>query len=528
MILTNKYWFVFKSMSVSLDIEGKGKCYIQVLLNKKNDDKFKKVRTGEAGINMDETSHVDLIVERAKFPKRLKLIISNSNGYDDIVISNLKLGNLTINDWEKFKIEGTKSNIEGNKLILKPTRGVMTLIYSEPLHGITTVNFDIKLFIIILILTYLLAYKLTSYIADFKTIQGKSRIDIIFLTIFFIFLFIPMSRINNDVISEQENRTLAKWYPLLKPNYEINFEFGKNFNDWFNDRFYMRKTFISCSNIKLLLSKNWISKDVVKGKEEWLFLGIKDSVDNYSNSVMFTDEELQKIKNYLTQINDYCEKNNKKFYFIIAPDKSKIYGEFYNDKIKIVGEESKTEQLIDYLNKNSDIKIVYPKDKLISLKKDKLLYWKMDTHWNKLGAYYGYIELLNVIRKDFPNVNEYKIEGYVEEKHDGDLYNMAPSLLRKNDDTVYIVPNVDNKSICKYPEESQGIVTCDNPVGNKNLLMFRDSFTRALIPYLSKSFKMSKYVWKYNISPKMMDNADIIVLEVVERFLPNLVNSYME
>ena len=62
----------------------------------------------------------------------------------------------------------------------------------------TSAHFEFEIFTIILVLSFLFFYKITDYIADFKTIREKSRIDIIFLTIFFVFLFIPMSHVNQD------------------------------------------------------------------------------------------------------------------------------------------------------------------------------------------------------------------------------------------------------------------------------------------------------------------------------------------
>ena len=58
--------------------------------------------------------------------------------------------------------------------------------------------------------------------------------------------------------------------------------------------------------------------------------------------------------------------------------------------------------------------------------------------------------------------------------------------------------------------------------------MFRDSFSTSLIPYLSYTFGQSRYIWKYDVNPNAMDNADIIILEVVERTIPALVGKKME
>ena len=529
LIATFKHWFIFGAVPVNMDVAGQGTCNIEVLLNKKDNDAFNKIQTDKVEINLDESNHASLYIKNLIYPKRVRFLITDLKPENNITLSNIKIGKYKLKNLEQFEVNGAALSVDNDKLILNPNFSTAILTYPQTLNIRASIKFDFKIFIIILILSYLLTYKLSDYIADFKAVKGKSRIEIIFLTIFFIFLFVPLSNINVQEISHKENRTLAKWYPIIKENNEINFNFGKNFNEWFNDRFCLRDELISYNDAKLLISRNWKTKDVIKGKNEWLFLGWKEATDCYSNSVLFTGDELAKIYKYLNDINNYCKKHNKKFYVYIAPDKSKIYEEFYTDSIKKISNESKTEQLIKHIKQNSDIKIIYPKDALISSKKEGILYWKTDTHWNELGAYYGYSALLNEINKDFKTLKLYKITNYSEEIHNGDLYNMSPSLLRKPDSTLYKIPEIKNyENICKIPEEPTGIVSCYNTNGKKNLLMFRDSFSASLIPYLSQSFKNSSYVWQYNVAPHIMDSADIIVLEVVERYLPKLINSYME
>ncbi len=529
-IATNKLWLIFKPMPVDFDIKGKGQCNIEVQLNKKDNDKFNKIKTQNIILDLSKDTHASFNVKRSRFPKRIKFIITGLEDNSPIEISNVTLrnGKCNLDDLKQFSNSTGKLGIKNNSLIIYPDNNVINLEYKKTLNARTAIKFDFKVFVIILILTYLLAYKLSNYVADFKTIKGKSRIEIIFLTIFFVFLFIPMSNISQENISKQENRTLAQYKPFINQDYEINYDYGKNFNEWFNDRFYLRKNFLDIQDLKLFLSTNWITKDVMKGSHDWLFLALKESTDSYSNSVMFTDEELNSIDSYLDNINKYCNTHNKKFYFIIAPDKSKIYPEYYPQRIIKVSDNSRSVQLIDYIKTHSNVNVIYPKEKLISLKDNKLLYWKNDTHWNLLGAYYGYSELMNVIKKDYATLTVYKVKDYTTEQHTGDLYNMAPAVLRKVDNTIYEIPKVDDSQLCKQPKEIRGDVICSNKSSNVNLLMYRDSFSSALIPYLAHSFGDSKYIWKYDVNFNAMKNADVIILEIVERLLPTLVNKQME
>lgn len=527
-VALNSFWLTFKPVKVDFNINGDGFLTVNVILNRKNDDIFKKVKSSEIDINLNEISDVSLNVKRIKRFKKIKIAFSNITSKKPIYLNNIVLNNkIKLDDYNKFKVTGADYIVDKNNLILKPMAKKIVLIYDENLNIISDIVFDYKLLIIISILGFLLFYKLSYYMAEFAFAKGKSRLDIIFLSIFFVFLFVPISYINNDEISEDENRTLAKWVPFILEDNQINFTFGKNVDNWFNDRFNLREFFINTYNKKLLLSKNWISKDVMKGKDDWLFLNWTESRNSYTNSVMFSDDELKSILNYLLEINEYCNKNNKKFYFMIAPDKSRIYEENYHESVKKAQEQTRAEELISYINKNSNIKAIYPKNTLISHKKDGLLYWKNDTHWNLLGAYFGYIELLKLIQKDYKFLSEYKIKGYIEETHLGDLYTMTPKTLRFNDKTVYRVPNIKN-DLCKEPSELYGDVFCENKNGKLNLVMYRDSFSESLFPYFSNTFKNSRFIWSYDVISSDIDDSDIVVLEIIERILPKLVNKKMK
>ena len=70
-------------------------------------------------------------------------------------------------------------------------------------------------FVILVTSYFLFTYKLGKYLSRFKIEEHHSRIDIVFLTVFFILLFVPMLHISDAEKSEQENRMLAKYTPLI-------------------------------------------------------------------------------------------------------------------------------------------------------------------------------------------------------------------------------------------------------------------------------------------------------------------------
>ena len=206
-IATNKLWLIFKPMPVDFDIKGKGQCNIEVQLNKKDNDEFNKIKSQCIILDLNKDSHASFNVKRSRCPKRIRFVITGLKDNSPVEISNITLrnGKYKLDDLKQFANSTGKLGIKNNSVIVSAGNSIIILEYKKTLKVRTAINFDFKLFVIISVLTYLLAYKFSSYVADFKSVKEKSRIDILFLTIFFIFLFIPMSNINRDKISIQEN-----------------------------------------------------------------------------------------------------------------------------------------------------------------------------------------------------------------------------------------------------------------------------------------------------------------------------------
>ncbi len=106
---SNRLWLDFKPMTVDFDISGRGICNIEVQLNKENNDKFEKIKSFGKKINLDETHHTTFSIERAKFPKRLRLVFNNLN-------SPVQIKNITLKN-KKYKLDDIKTmSINAGKL----------------------------------------------------------------------------------------------------------------------------------------------------------------------------------------------------------------------------------------------------------------------------------------------------------------------------------------------------------------------------------------------------------------------------
>jgi hypothetical protein len=381
------------------------------------------------------------------------------------------------------------------------------------------------------VLAFLFSYKLINYLANFKLLQHNSRIDIVFLSMFFITLYIPMSYISKEETSPNENRVLAKYPKLLGEN-GINTLFGKKVENWFNDRFFGRRFMLSTEEkMKRLIEPHRGNKKVMVGKEGWLFYKGGNSVNNFINKSELSSHQMEKGTEYLIAINNWCKAHNKKFYYVLIPDKHRIYGEYvqYIQKIR-PDSESMDNQWVNYIRNHSDVNVLYLYDILMQNKGKDLLYWKEDTHWNYFGGYIGYQEIMKTLAKN-NHIKPYKVTKWKdEEKLHIDLSKMYSYGYRDRNIKYKEPIMTDKSSTCESIKEEnlQDTIVCHNPKQKLKAFVLRDSFSTALIPYYAETFGKVKLVWRYDITSENLQEIaaeyDIVILENVARFIPKILN----
>ena len=443
---------------------------------------------------------------------------------DKITLSNFKLyGKKTLffKNLDSFTLDNSASAQDNNNSITVEASpaDIQITINSISFKGKQCFNFHF--FMILAIIYFFISYKIVQYLSLFKIKTSSSRIDIVFVAVFYVLIFLPMSNISKDTESNTENRSLAS-KPSLTDLYNAD-KYAKKFEAWFNDHFYLRKDFVKIYeflNDPLFLKGN---KRVLIGKDNWLFYKGDNSERNYANLDLFSQQELENISIYLKNIQHWAKQNGKSFYYLICPDKNKIYGEFYQFHEKVYPDsQSRAQQVVNYLRENTDIEVIYPYDALHQAKSQGLLYYKNDTHWNPLGAYIAYQELMKSIEKKH-KLKTFRYSKLIEEKHpQGDLSKMF-SIHKVDNETTYLIPSIQDLSKCIGEKKE---INCSNHAGKLRVFMLRDSYTIAMAPYLNKTFKKIDYHWRYNITrsdlKKVKNNADIIILEQVERLVPRL------
>lgn len=392
----------------------------------------------------------------------------------------------------------------------------------------------------VFVLSFLILYGLLfQYLSAFYMTHRSAQVTeaLCFLGGIGLLLIMPSLHIDHSSFSSRENRALAA-FPAFMANGggRINSSFGRQFEEWFNDRFFGRAKYIALQE-KVDSFFNLGRKEnqrAFEGENGWLFFKGDNSVALFQRKYSFEEEQLKKIKANLESQKQWLQAHGAVYSVLIAPNKEDVYGEFYKRGIRRQRDKDRVEELEAYLREaQCSVDVIYPLQELLDKKKnEKLLYWKMDTHWNAYGAYWGYLTWMTELQKQVGDVDILMPDQLVTHdivKNDGDLANMLgikPSDVPSDTHYVELVPRegwpyqvLEER---EATEKSPTFVHTVCPGKKHKVVVFHDSFAVALRPYLSSTFGEVLYIWSHDLN----DYAELIRREKPDLVLHEAVSRY--
>ena len=357
--------------------------------------------------------------------------------------------------------------------------------------------------------------------------MNRKKIQNIFLIVIFsLIIGLPTldSIFNFSPIKELfEKRILAN-----KPEFPTSIAelkaFPKKIDDFFNDNYGLRKTLIFL-NTKILDNIFDQSPDssAVIGKEGWLYFDNQNSILDAIGKAKLRDELIDKAVQSFAKNWQELRKDNIDYLLVIAADKSSIYPEFLPDYMKPSLENNhRSDKFISALKKKyPDFPILDLRPILKKAKEKEVIYHKTDTHWNKVGAHYGYIEIINFLAKKNPILKPYLRKNFIENSSKnirGDISDIM-NIDEKNVD-YDLQPKFKPSSylqIISKEESLQFYKPTFFANNNKNLpiiFVYKDSFFDNLADFISWHFSYSYYVHEFPCD---------LNLKVVKKYHPNVV-----
>ena len=262
-----------------------------------------------------------------------------------------------------------------------------------------------------------------------------------------------------------------------------------------------------------------VYRDVIIGRENWLFLYGENEFECYQGTNILTEEEKADYLRVLKQLKAACDSQGKELYIYIAPNKSEVYSQ-YMPTVDIINPWRRISQFYEYVHNNSDVNFIYPFGEEYIASSRYQVYYKYDSHWNHLGGLFGVNALYQVMGIEYIDPSNYVVGEQDADKYE--LYNymgIPDDMILHND----VEPTVDYKpEITVNGLDVEKMVcrtTSDGSIGKK-LCLVGDSFRVNMMPYLAKDFTKCTFAHRDYMNQIHADvkNADVIVVEAVERY----------
>lgn len=323
--------------------------------------------------------------------------------------------------------------------------------------------------------------------------------------------------------------------------------FVKQFDPYYKENFGFRNAlFYIYSRWQLWgLKQSPLPEKVVVGKQGWFFLG-----DSYNNVIKqhrglmpLSADSARLIANHLAQRQAELARQGIKLYVLIAPDSHSIYPEFLPDRVAHTTGPTRLDVLRQAVTTQTNVSFIDLRDTLRAAKKDEVVYYQTDTHWNDYGTLVGSAALLNRIQRDVPALRRIKKSDFSINKMrggTGDLvrmmalqdairdpffYDIKPAIPVLARQTAEIPNTETGPKATGFPSiqfvgptGTPGRGTPDRPATPK-LLFIGDSFSHSMMPLVAGYFRESYFVRSSFLSSALVQQQkpDVVVFQIVER-----------
>lgn len=318
--------------------------------------------------------------------------------------------------------------------------------------------------------------------------------------------------------------------PRLEFNPKKPKEIVTKFKNFYTENFGLKAELFSLyKTIKTkALKDDVLPNRVVAGKEEWYFLGnhYNNVLDDSFGNKAISNYELFLIFEKISHLKKSLQKRGIDLILVVPPNKHSIYGE--NLPFQLSKNPTVLSQLKSHLKKTIDFEIFDLSSAISGQKNEHQMYYRSNTHWTDIGAFYGYNKTMEIIENKtqtiYPKVTLADYDPILMPIKEADITKMIQ--LDVKEKVIYLQKKTPEKGMFI---QTDGIyIQFKNARGKKKLLMYKDSFANAMIPFFNESFAEAWYTTVYNIDYDFIDRIkpDVVVIEIVERnLIYNLINS---
>ena len=297
------------------------------------------------------------------------------------------------------------------------------------------------------------------------------------------------------------------------------------------NNFRWRRELISFYGTFRHLAGDRVYDYVLVGKDGWFYFTGDKSIDNYQKIDPLHRKQIIQLGKQLDSLNDELKSRGITLLVVIPPNKSTVYPQYMPDEIPVLGKESSLERFVNYMRKNGETPVLDLRQTLINASQTENVYYRTDSHWNNLGTYFGYVKIMEALSVNNPILTSHPLSDFNSVYMGANTHDLArgAGLMNTKEDDWSLIPRFKvqlKQTASKLSDDLLSIRTTTNANQDlPRLLIFGDSFSNSLAPYLEPHFSHVKRIpytkdeGIWSLSWIEEENPNIVIIELVERNL---------
>ena len=342
----------------------------------------------------------------------------------------------------------------------------------------------------------------------------------LFLTLSLLVCLVPFAGMSlRPTVESAENRVLSAFPSFTKRDGRVNIAFFQQFDTWFSEHFAFRNELVFLDSVvQSDIFHSSANEKVIVGRDGWLYYA--STLPDYQGTGLVSEREICSMAHNLKLTERFVREHGAKLLLAFPANKNTLYGDFM--PWYCPAPDGTAHNLFRLQDRLAALGLPYADLHGLFSKEPEILYHRQDSHWNSKGAMLAYTLMMD--RLSLPHEDFAALPVTRALTHEGDLGRMLYTFYgKKGADYAYALDGR-YEIVEAAGQTGDGWIETAGTVGRGTLLMFRDSFTDALLPFFASSFKTAYFTKEqpYGLETLLERCApDAVIFEKAERNLPD-------
>ena len=326
--------------------------------------------------------------------------------------------------------------------------------------------------------------------------------------------------------ADDPKRGLAPWPAPVSSSRDAG-RWTPAFRRWFEDHYALRRVLIRAHGT-LMLEGVGVSPSttVLAGRDGWWFYTDDGAMDDIVSATPMSEPALARWAESLDDNRAWLAGQGIPYVFVLTPDKHAVYPEFLPATVRRLGP-WRGAQFAREMSRRVPGIVVSLEDALVARKAVERVYHRTDTHWNARGAFEGWRELARWLQHRGVPVSVDEHEPTAAVVGGQDLPRMLGLETLVSEERLDLVPRTPRRARVVEPAGADiaaelGRLVTEHPDRSlPRMVIFRDSFMTALMPYLAEQCSRCVFLWEKDLNPEVItqEQPDVVVHQMVGRRL---------